>query len=64
MHLNHNTGHKSLLKIKREMGHQVPDYLKTLVESGISPEEAFKIADSAEHSLDKSEISPDMKVVK
>ena len=64
MHLNHTTGQKPLTKIKQEMGKEVPDYLKTLVESGMSPENAFKIADTAEKDLEKSEMSPDMKFVK
>lgn len=46
------------------MGQKVPDYLKTLVESGLNPEDAFKLAEKAENDQKKSKISPDMKLVK
>eukprot|EP00353_Schmidingerella_taraikaensis_P001708 CAMPEP_0185599246 /NCGR_PEP_ID=MMETSP0434-20130131/82559_1 /TAXON_ID=626734 ORGANISM="Favella taraikaensis, Strain Fe Narragansett Bay" /NCGR_SAMPLE_ID=MMETSP0434 /ASSEMBLY_ACC=CAM_ASM_000379 /LENGTH=143 /DNA_ID=CAMNT_0028228547 /DNA_START=990 /DNA_END=1421 /DNA_ORIENTATION=- len=55
-------GHVPWYKIKREMDSKVPEYLKALVDSGISPEEAMKISKGAANDAVKK--GPDLKAVR
>ena len=50
-----------LNKFKKEYSNEVPEYLKALVESGMKPEEAFKVANSDSNDLSKK--GPDTKAV-
>ena len=58
-----NNGQISYMLIKRAMRSEVPDFLKEFVENGMSPEEAFAIANARNDSEDESKIVPKMKVV-
>ena len=60
-HLKTSFGLVPLNKFKKEYSNEVPEYLKALVESGMKPEEAFRVANS--DSNDPSKKGPDTKAV-